>query len=127
VVQVGLLFLVGLVVCLFGGTFGLIIVSNLKNRRSADQIFNFIMLPQFFLGGVFAPINRLPIYLDVLSRISPLRYAVDLTRNLFYAGQEEYPGVVLAGPAFNFAVIGAAFAAFLVLGTFLFVRNETNR
>jgi ABC-2 type transport system permease protein len=127
VVQVGVLLVVGMVVCLLGGAFGLIIVSNLKSRRSADQIFNFVMLPQFFLGGVFAPIKQLPIYLDVLSRISPMRYAVDLTRSLFYTGQTEYSSVVLAGPIFNIVVIGAAFAAFMVAGTFLFVRNETNR
>lgn len=124
---IGLMFLVGLVVCLLGGSFGLIIVSNLKSRRSADQIFNFVMLPQFFLGGVFAPIRNVPWYLDVLSRLSPLRYAVDLTRGLFYTDTVEASHVVLAGPVFNLVVIGAAFAAFLVIGTFFFVRNETNR
>lgn len=125
--QVGAMLLVGLVVCLFGGAFGLIIVANMKTRRSADQIFNFIMLPQFFLAGVFAPIRQLPIYLDVLSRISPMRYAVDLTRNLFYAGQTDYSLVTLSRPVFNVIIIAAAFAAFMVVGTFLFVRNETNR
>lgn len=125
--QIGLLFIVGLAVCLFGGTFGLIIVSNLKSRRSADQIFNFVMLPQYFLAGVFAPIKKLPIYLDVLSRAAPLRYAVDLTRDLFYAGKSEYANVILAGPIFNLAVMVGLFAAFLVVGTFMFVRNETNR
>jgi ABC-2 type transport system permease protein len=125
--QIGLLFIVGLAVCLFGGAFGLIIVSNMKTRRSADQIFNFIMLPQFFLAGVFAPINRLPLYLDVFSRISPMRYAVDLTRSMFYIGKTEYPNVVLESAPLNLIIMGAMFGVFLVVGTLLFVRNETNR
>jgi ABC-2 type transport system permease protein len=126
-VQIAMLGLVGVAICLFSGAFGLIIVSNMKNRRTADQIFNFVMLPQFFLAGVFTPIKVLPIYLDVLSRISPMRYAVDLTRGAFYVGHAEYSSVVLAEPAFNLVVMGALFGLFLVAGTVLFVRNEQNR
>ncbi len=74
-----------------------------------------------------APIQILPWYLDILSRISPLRYAVDLMRGVYYTGQPEYHRVVLASPAFNATVIAAAFAVFLVIGTLLFVRNERNR
>jgi ABC-2 type transport system permease protein len=125
--QIMMLGLSGVAICLFAGAFGLVIVSNMKNRRSADQIFNFVMLPQFFLAGVFVPIKVLPIYLDVLSRISPMRYAVDLTRGFFYAGQREYASVVLSGPGFNLAVMGIMFGVFLVAGTLLFVRNELNR
>ncbi|HUP28363.1 MAG TPA: ABC transporter permease, partial [Chloroflexia bacterium] len=40
---------VALFVCLFGGAFGLVIMANLKSQRAANQIFPFIMLPQFFL------------------------------------------------------------------------------
>jgi len=76
---------------------------------------------------VFSPIKRLPIYLDVLSHISPMRYAVDLTRSLFYTGQPEYPKVVLDGVFINLIVMSAMFALFLVLGTYFFVRNERNR
>jgi len=118
---------IGIAICLVGGSFGLIIISNLANRRLADQIFPFVMLPQFFLAGVFSPIKRLPIYLDVLSHISPMRYAVDLTRSLFYTGQPEYPKVVLDGAFLNLIVMSAMFALFLVLGTYFFVRNERNR
>jgi ABC-2 type transport system permease protein len=125
--QVGLMIVVGLVVCLFGGAFGLIIVSNITSRRSADQIFNFVMLPQFFLAGVFAPLNNVQGFLDILSRISPLRYAVDLTRNVFYAGSPEYGVVTLERAALNLLIIGVVFVVFMVIGTWLFVRNETNR
>ncbi len=118
---------IALIICLFGGAFGVIIMANLNSQRAANQVFPFIMLPQYFLAGVFTPIDNLPWYLDFFSRISPMRYAVDLARAVFYAGQPEYPAVVLHGPIFNLGVIAALFGAFLVIGTFLFVRKEKNR
>lgn len=117
----------GVVTCLFGAAFGVIILSNLNNRRTADQIFPYVMLPQFFLAGVFNPIQGLPWYLDFLSRISPMRYAIDLTRDFFYLGHADYANSVLAGPIYNLAVMTAGFLLFLAIGTFLFVRKEQNR
>ncbi len=74
---------VGIIICLLGAAFGVLILSNLGSRRAADQVFNFIMLPQYFLAGVFNPIHSLPVYADALSHLSPLRYAIDLTRGIF--------------------------------------------
>ncbi|HEX8991582.1 MAG TPA: ABC transporter permease [Anaerolineales bacterium] len=117
----------GVVICIFGAAFGVIILSNLNNRRTADQIFPYVMLPQFFLAGVFNPLHGLPWYLDLLSRISPMRYAVDLTRDIFYVGRTDYRFAVLQSLGNNLAVMTAAFLVFLVVGTFLFVRKERNR
>jgi ABC-2 type transport system permease protein len=116
-----------IIVCLFGGAFGVLIMASLSSRRAAEQVFPFIMLPQFFLAGVFAPIKILPLPLDILSHLSPMRYAVDLMRGVFYTGQPEYAEVVLQHPLFNLAVMAALFMAFLATGTFLFVRSERNR
>jgi ABC-2 type transport system permease protein len=118
---------IGVLVCLFGGAFGVMVLANLPSRRAADQIFPFIMLPQFFLAGVFNPIRFVPWYLDILSKLSPMRYAVDLTRGIFYAGGSDYAAAVLQGPAFNILIMAAAFFVFLIIGTFLFVRSERNR
>ena len=119
--------IVGVVVCLFGASFGVVVLANIGSQRAANQMFPFVMLPQFFLAGVFSPIRVLPLPLDILSRISPMRYAVDLSRGVFYFGQEEYAKVVLESPLFNLLLMTALFAAFLVVGTWLFVRSERNR
>ncbi len=118
---------VGIVVCLVGGAFGIIILANLRSRRAAEQIFPFIMLPQYFLAGVFNPIVGLPPVVNFFSLISPLRYAVDFTRGIFYLGSVDFSRAVLTSPAVNSAVIGLMFALFLVSGTILFVRAERNR
>jgi ABC-2 type transport system permease protein len=89
---------VSLIVCFFGGAFGLVIMANLNSQRAATQVFPFIMLPQYFLAGVFSPIMDLPWYLNILSILSPMRYAVDLTRGIYYAGTAEYSQVVLQPP-----------------------------
>ncbi len=76
---------------------------------------------------MFAPVQVLPWYLDILSKLSPLRYAVDLTRNIFYTGQADGPKVVLDAMPINIAVMAGMFWAFLVVGTVMFTRSERNR
>ncbi len=125
--QVGGLAIAGFISSLYGGAFGVILLATVTSRRAADQIFPFLLLPQFFTAGIFAPIKVLPLYLEILSLLSPLRYAVDLMRGLFYWGQPEYDRIVLASPLANLVIIGATFVVFMAIGTFLFVRSERNR
>ena len=110
-----------------GGAFGLLLLNTMSDNRAANQIFNFVFLPQYFLAGLISPINILPWYLAVLSLISPMRYVIDLTRGVVFGGTPEYGRVVLATPATNVAVLLLMFALFMVAGTTLFVRRETNR
>jgi len=117
----------GLVACIFGGSFGVLVLSGLSSQRAANQIFPFLMLPQFFLAGIFNPIHDLPWFLDILSRLAPMRYAVDLVRGGFYLGQPELHLVVLSNPMTNLALMTGLFLLFLVVGTWSFVRSEQNR
>jgi ABC-2 type transport system permease protein len=121
--MVGALLLVLLLVAIYGGAFGVLVLSRLENQRQANQIFTFVMLPQFFLAGVFNPIQNLPLPLEILSRLAPMRYAVDITRNVFFADQ----GVAVEDLATNIAIIAAEFVVFMVIGTAGFVRAERNR
>lgn len=115
------------VICLLGGAFGVMVLSNLKSQRSANQVFPFIILPQFFVSGVFSPIKHLPLPLFVLSRIAPMTYAVDLLRNVYYWNSPVYSKVVLYPIQVDLAVITFIFLVCLVVGTYLFVKNERNR
>lgn len=116
-----------LIVCLLGGAFGVLVLANLNDQRSANQVFPFVIFPQFFLAGVFSPIAVLPPVLDILSKLTPMRYAIDLIRGVYYQGMPEYNEVVLESVAYNLVVIGAMFTVFVLVGTFLFVRKESNR
>lgn len=125
--QLVLLIPTGLIACFFGGAFGLLVIANVGNQRSANQIFPLVIFPQFFLAGVFNPIQELPPVLFILSRIVPMTYAVDFIRNMFYIGNPEASQVILYPMIVDFAVIIIASTIFLYLGTFLFIRNEKNR
>jgi ABC-2 type transport system permease protein len=118
---------VALVVAIYGGAFGLLVLSNLSSQRTANQIFPFVLLPQFFLAGVFNPIHDLPTPLAILSALSPMRYAVELTRNVVYGLQPGVPAPDMTPLPVNLAVIAVSFVGFLVAGTILFVRAERNR
>ena len=118
---------VSLLIAVYGGAFGLLILSNLKSQRTASQIFPFLLLPQFFLAGVFNPIHNLPLPLAILSALSPLRYAVELMRNVVYGLQPDVAAPATTPLAVNLAAIGVSFVAFLIVGTALFVRAERNR
>lgn len=123
-----LLFLpVMIVCCLLGGAFGVFVLANLGTQRRANQIFPIIIFPQIFLAGVFNPIKTLPPFLLVLSRITPLTYAIDLMRGVYYGGTPEYVKTVLHGTVVNLLVIILLFSTFLALGTYFFVRNERNK
>lgn len=125
-VRVPLILLAGVVICLLGGAFGLLILSMVRTRRFADQLFGFVFLPQFFVSGVFTPTDNFDWYLEVLSRIAPMRYAVDLVRSVGYTG-EDRTGVVQDPFVVTATVVVAMIVVFIVAGTALFVRNERNR
>ena len=114
-------------VALFGGAFGVIVMSSLSDQKSANQIFPFLLFPQFFLAGVFNPIQNLPLPIFIASRISPMTYAVDLLRSIYYLGTPEYSKTVLYSPFLDTAVVVIVGTIFIVIGTFLFVRNERNK
>lgn len=115
------------IVSLFGGGFGILIMSNLQSQRSADQIFPFVLFPQFFLSGVFNPIKNLPLPLAIASRIAPMTYAIDLIRSVYYGGSAEAKFTVLFPFWFSLLVVTVLTVAFILIGTWLFVKNERQR
>ncbi len=113
--------------CLFGGAFGILIMANFMDKRSIDQVFPFFIFPQFFLSGVFIPMKDVPEYLIILSRITPLFYAVDFIRGIYYLGKPEYSAVVVYNPLLNAIVMILMFLIFIILGTYIFVKSEKER
>jgi ABC-2 type transport system permease protein len=113
--------------CLFGGAFGILIMANFMDKRSIDQVFPFFIFPQFFLSGVFIPMKDVPDYLIILSRITPLFYAVDFIRGIYYFGKPEYSAVVVYNPILNAGIMILMFVVFIVAGTYIFVKSEKER
>jgi ABC-2 type transport system permease protein len=117
----------GLASCLLGAAFGLATIAALPNQRSAMQVFQFLIIPQYVLGGVLVPLAGAPRLLGALAWLMPMRYCVDLTRAAFYAGTAGYARVVTGGPALDVIVIAAATVALLSAGAALFSYRERVR
>jgi ABC-2 type transport system permease protein len=117
----------GLLACLMGGSFGVLLLSIFGSQRAANQIFPYFIFPQIFLAGVFNPLPNVPWYLTILSKIMPLTYAIDLVRNAYYAGQPEYSKIIVANPLVNIVIMAVLFLIFVFIGTALFVNSERNR
>jgi ABC-2 type transport system permease protein len=125
--QVAVLFGPCVACCLLGSAFGLATLSALPNQRSAMQVFQFLIIPQYVLGGVVAPLHSLPTWLDVVAWAIPLRYGVEVTRAAFYAGKHGYGQVVSLGPLADAAVMAGLFVTLLVVGGSVWERRERSR
>ena len=113
--------------CLLGGAFGLATIAALPNQRSAMEIFQFLIIPQYVLGGVLVPLHGVAGYLGAIAWAMPLRYAVELTRAVFYAGTAGYGQVVTASPALDAAVITGLIVVLMTCGAVIFDHRERTR
>ena len=119
--------LAGLACCLAGAAFGLATIAVLPTQRSAMQVFQFLIIPQYLLAGVLVPLRGTATWLGAVSSVMPLRYVVDLTRAAYYTGTPGYREAVTGGPGLDLAVTGGLLAVFLTAGTLLFSYRERAR
>ncbi len=76
--------------------FGVALASRMRTMEGFQVVMNFVMMPLLFLSGAFFPLQGLPLWLEVLTRIDPAAYAVDAIRRLVL-GSAGVPGSVM-GP-----------------------------
>lgn len=117
-------------------TFGVFIASRIQKMEGFQVVMQLLLFPMLFLSGALFPLKGLPTWLDVITRINPLTYAVDPLRHVVFAVQHMPPaaaarfstGVSLFGYTLPVAVeIGlvCVFAVlFLVLAVSGFGRPE---
>ena len=74
-VPLALIFM-GLIACLFAAL-GTAIGSAIENLQGFQLIMNFLVLPIFFLSGALYPLDNLPGFLSVITKLDPLAYGVD--------------------------------------------------
>jgi ABC-2 type transport system permease protein len=118
---------VAVLISLLGAAFGLATVAALPNQRSAMQVFQFLIIPQYVLGGVLVPLGRVPLYLSVIAHAMPMRYVVELTRAAFYAGRPGYRQVVTGRPLTDALVTAGLLAVLMAAGAAVFGYRERTR
>jgi ABC-2 type transport system permease protein len=80
---------------------GFAIAAFARNQEAADSLANALSFPMMFLGGVFFPVDAAPEWVQVVTRVIPLRYFADALRDLMVRGDpltgEWVPMLVLLG------------------------------
>ena len=117
-------------------SFGVFVASRIKKMENFQVVMQFLLLPMLFLSGALFPLNNLPGWLAVLTRLNPLTYAVDLLRRAVFSAEaipaavaERFgTGVEVFGttlPVWSEVLILIVFAAvFLSLSVRAFVVDE---
>ena len=98
--------------------FGLILSSLARNMQQVLVYILVSVLPLNLLSGVATPVHNMPLFLQYLTYIDPLRFAVDAVRRIYLEGAG------LVDVAWGFVPMLAVAAVTLPLAAWLF-RNKT--
>lgn len=71
---------------------GVAVAARLKSFEGFPIIMNFLLLPLLFLSGAMFPLQGLPGWMKVLTRIDPLTYGVDALRGVILKGTNIVSG-----------------------------------
>jgi ABC-2 type transport system permease protein len=81
------LILVILVVSISLAGMGLLVASRMQSQQGFQVVIQLIIMPLIFLAGVFYPVNNVPAWMQVISKVNPLTYGVDAIRQIFLGSE----------------------------------------
>ena len=106
---------------------GLLIATFMTSQQGFQLFIQLLIFPLIFLAGVFFPVNNVPIWLEVISKLNPLTYGVDAIRQIFL-GSAAGLGVTVFGHTMSvleeFLVVGGLGAILFALAVVAFNRQE---
>jgi len=65
---------------------GILATSITKEQESAQLVLGLLQFPMMFLSGVLFPVETMPSFLQTVSKVLPLTYAVDALRKVMILG-----------------------------------------
>ena len=106
---------------------GILIASFMTSQQGFQLLIQLLIFPLIFLAGVFFPVNNVPAWLEVVSKVNPLTYGVDAIRQLFL-GSNAALGVTVFGHTMTIVeeilVVGGLGAILLGSAVIAFNRQE---
>jgi ABC-2 type transport system permease protein len=106
---------------------GILIASFMTSQQGFQLVIQLLIFPLIFLAGVFFPVNNVPSWLEVISKLNPLTYGVDAIRQIFI-GTLPGLGVTVLGHTMTVleevAVVSALGAVLLGGAMLAFSRQE---
>jgi ABC-2 type transport system permease protein len=61
---------------------GVLIASRMRSQQGFQVVIQVVIFPLMFLSGVFFPVNNVPVWMSVITKINPVTYGVDATRKI---------------------------------------------
>lgn len=92
------------VVSIMISSLGILIASRMRSQQGFQMIIMILIMPLIFLSGIFFPVNNVPQWLEVISKINPLTYGVDAIRQVFLSGTLSTSGEAVTGSSFPIGV-----------------------
>ena len=106
---------------------GILIASFMTSQQGFQLVIQLLIFPLIFLAGVFFPVNNVPSWLEVISKLNPLTYGVDAIRQIFL-GSTVSLGVTVLGHTMTVveevAIVGALGTILLGGAVIAFSRQE---
>lgn len=96
-------------------TFSLIIACIVKTRERFMGIGQVLTMPTFFASNAIYPVAIMPKWLQVIARLNPLTYLVDILRGVMIQGGQSSYGFV-----FDFAIMGLVFVVLVSIASKLY-------
>lgn len=98
---------------------GVLVASLVRTLQQALLVSFFVLFPVLFLSGTMTPIETMPPAVEVLTRLSPLRYYVEALTGIFLkdVGLSVLWPQVLGMGALGVAILGAGALLFRRTGT----------
>jgi ABC-2 type transport system permease protein len=74
---------------------GLLIGARMRSQQGFQIVMQLVIFPMMFLSGIFFPVSGVATWLEVLSKLNPVTYAIDAIRQVFLG--TEVAGVTVFG------------------------------
>lgn len=72
---------------------GIFMASFMRSQQGFQTMMQIIIFPLIFLAGVFFPVNNVPVWMEVVSKVNPLTYGVDAVRQVFLGSEASAMGL----------------------------------
>lgn len=112
-----LAFLFLLLISFLFSAIGSTIAARLDDMQGFPLIINFVIQPLFYLSGALFPLQGLPVFLEVITKVNPLSYGVDGMR---YA----LSGTNAFSPLLNLGVLCVVSVIVVLFGVYQFKKVE---
>lgn len=109
---------------------GILIASFAPTQQGFQLFMQMLVFPMIFLAGVFFPVDSVPSWMQVLSKINPATYGVDAIRQVFLGSGPAGAGLGVSvlghtmSPVEEVLLVGVLGVAFIGAAVWRFGRQE---